>query len=167
MRKYDDSKYWYAITTAPDAGGRQMRYYAISCSRCGRQASCHAASLADDKLRKIFIRDGWDLGKSQKHHRCPECKYKPRTRVETIAEPPPAPKLSPLEAAWQAASKAERDAFLLTRCLMEERELNANVLGAVLEDLFQPEPTTVEPAPEPEPEEAPADWWAEMQKVKR
>src|SRR5262245_60319423 len=79
---------WFAITTGPSADGKKAaRYYVITCHRCGRQASYHATGLANDGLRKYFIRQKWDVGHSATQHVCPECINKPRLRVEEHPEP--------------------------------------------------------------------------------
>lgn len=160
--KKGDKHQWFTMTAGPNQAGRATRYYMVEC-RCGVTASHHAGSFTDDKLRKIFMRQGWEIGKNKTSHLCPECKHKRKVEVEPA--PPPAepmPQLSRLELAWKAASDEERAAFMVrvfgySRPQAPPAEVEVN--GS--EVLTLPVVEVAEPVDEGD---APADWWTDLQK---
>lgn len=156
MKKLQQS-HFYNLTTGPDAAGRPVRYYELEC-RCGRKITQHAGSFTDEKLRKLFMRAGWDVGKTQAQHRCPDCQHRRSNVVPMLAQLPEQPQVNRLEAAWLAASEAERADFM--------QKIFGQVWDAspvVQADSTEAAPA--EPAAEPEPaaDDAPADWWTDLQ----
>jgi len=163
--------HWYEMTQGPDHGvvGRVTRYYVVNC-RCGVSSSHQAVSVSDEKLRKMFIRKGWDIGRTPTAHMCPGCKNKKHNRPKPFMTPPqqpavtsPSPPLPTmtLYAAWQAASQEERKEFI--RVLGAAYETVVEINGHTPDDVGH----AVQFEPEPEPDDGPdepADWWQELQR---
>lgn len=121
MKKWRADDFWFELTEgrSPDGGLGFVRYNTITCRKCGTKAQHLACGQSVDQLRKFFIRQNWEIGKSRFHHVCPECAHKHNHRRE--AEPKPAPSnVIPLHLpartlieTWDRASNSERAEFLL------------------------------------------------------
>jgi hypothetical protein len=188
MKRYDDSAYWYLLTAAPDQGGKVTRFYVVECRKCGDRKSHHATSVSDPQLRKIFMRGGWEIGKFRNGHLCPKCQIKVRPAPAPVpprfapvmnwqAAPPPAPVVTPsLADAWQAAGDDERRKFLerfsqsiiAAAATLRPKTLptKPELVVVVPRPETPPAPAPEPPPPEPElvDDDAPADWWIELEK---
>jgi hypothetical protein len=193
MRKYAADDFWFEITHGPSPGdGGTVRYYIVTCRKCRRQSKYHATDLSNDALRKVFIRQGWMLGKTRNRHLCPDCskRHAPQPKVEpavVIEIPSPQvsapPQVSRLESLWDQSSEDERVEFwnLLRRRYAEGKEAAAR--DALYDEVRRdrdiasaaPPPsveTSIGPAPsivENEPigtadndDDDVADWWKEL-----
>jgi hypothetical protein len=141
--------------------------------------------MADEGLRKLFVRQGWSIGKTASQNICPECSAAARGREEA-KPPPPAQTQAPSPDAELAADRVRSQAWAahLWKNLHDlgRRALLDTIVAALTEqerlDLVEslmvaaamgraPEPAVPAGAPAPppaEPEPAPeaADWWQEM-----
>lgn len=186
MSKHYNRQTWFDLTTGPsvDGNNKVVRYYVISCHRCGRQASYHATGLANDGLRKYFIRLKWEIGHTRTQHTCPDCINKPRLRV---VETKPSPMGSnsnydKLAIIWAACTEIEREKFLL---YIADRQPIAADLKIIWRQITEEEraefllglrmadgtpafkraefnASTTEPESEEVVDAEPADWWKQL-----
>ena len=168
MKKYRDTDFWFELTegSAPSGLGF-VRYYAVTCRKCGKQARHMASGQANDQLRKFFIRQNWEIGRATNLHLCPDCtvRHKHRLRPEPptsnlIPLLPPQHQRVTLQEAWKQANEIERAEFLL-----QLRDANGPIFTR---DKPPAEPHTLEPAvdePIADDNGEPADWWLELQKI--
>lgn len=173
MKRWRNEDFWFELTTGPDpTNGRPVRYHIIRCA-CGQESSRHAHGMSVEKLRKYFVRRGWQIGKTSNAHRCPDCQQqqkpeqKPATPMVFVS--------NEIYHHWSEADRAERLIFLrlVTRAWTnegQERQEFLALLGeigifdemavkilaefearALTRPAPEPAPSTPEPALEPEP----------------
>lgn len=163
MKRFQDHNFWYEITAQAE-GGRSTRVYRVTCRHCGCLTTFRAAMLAEERVRKQLIRDGWEIGRHIKAHACPACSHRRKDRTplndaDVAPKPVPAPTPAPtsmelLETAWLACSEQDRETFALE----------------VYQKYFVTEPPHSEEEHKDSPETAvadnsnsePADWWLEI-----
>jgi hypothetical protein len=170
MKRYREEELFYELTSVPDAAGRFVRYYAVTCRKCKARASYHAACITNDALRKIFQRRKWDIGRTVKQNLCPACSgnapgqiaeperhqhYPPEPATPAPAMPAAATEYSnPIGAAWNMASNADRVDFIHgLQYIWERRTWNAEFAEAmeVLARTILAELGNLSPAPTIEP----------------
>jgi hypothetical protein len=132
VKKYSEDAFFFEITSGPrTSDGQHIRYYLIRCCRCDRTASYHASGISNERMKKLFGRQGWYVGKSRNLHICPECQRKREHHIaehgdESIllqAETPPKQPNPPsvaLETAWKATDYLKRAEF----CERHRREIH-------------------------------------------
>lgn len=182
MKKWRADDFWFELTegSSPDGVGF-VRYNEVTCRKCGAKAKHLASGQSADQLRKFFIRQNWEIGRSRFHHVCPECahKHKLHRLAEEIrtwerehrpepeahhAPPKPSnvvplhpPQRVSLQDAWKQADENERAEFLL-----KLRDVNGPIFTDPREE-FKPEPVADDHMITEDDGEV-ADWWLELQK---
>lgn len=122
MKKYRADDFWFELTQGPSPDGVGFdRYHQVQCRKCGATNKIRSTGQAVDQLRKIFMNQNWEIGRTRHHHVCPECahKYKHRPATEQPPKPsnvvplrPSQPRIMLIEA-WDRSSESERAEFLL------------------------------------------------------
>lgn len=123
MKKYRADDFWFELIegASPDGSMGFVRYNAITCRKCGANAKHLQAGQSEEQLRKLFIRQNWEIGRTRHHHVCPECAHKHNHRDTTEHPPKPSnvvplrpslPRVTLIEA-WDRSSESERAEFLL------------------------------------------------------
>lgn len=125
MKKIRDDDVWFEYVERPIAGHGFVRFYRVSCRKCGKTQDIRNTGQANEVLKKYYLKNNWDIGRSKTLHLCPDCAHKKKDRAaDTLYEPVPEalpsnvvqlrpPPLPALQVAWQRASKEERADFLL------------------------------------------------------
>jgi hypothetical protein len=123
MKKYSADDFWFELTEGPSPDGIGfVRYNEVTCRKCGAKAKHLASGQSEDQLRKFFIRQNWEIGRTARHHVCPACAHKhnhSQTRAQTLRTELPPSNVIPLrprvtlQQAWDKADKEERAEFLL------------------------------------------------------
>ena len=153
MKRSACRKRWFSLSSGPDPAGKMVRYYGIVCRECNREIKHRAGDLTDESVRKVFTRQRWTVGKTQRQHLCPGCAGTARPEPQPQQPPPPKPaqkkpsNFSVLEAAWQACSRNEQVAFIAGK-------LDDQMWHDWAAKLRPPEPAPPAAAPPPEPVEA-------------
>jgi len=114
MTDIQSERHWYRLTHERSVVGHKGgRLYAIDCKKCKRTETLHAHNQSDEAMRKRVLRLGWQLGRFNHQHLCPECS-RPQAPPAPAAEPasPPTRERTPfLQEAWLGSSLTEQIAF--------------------------------------------------------
>jgi hypothetical protein len=183
MKRFRESDFWFELTQAPHPStGRPVRYVRLTCRQCKSTVQTHANKMADDKLRKYFMRRNWHVGKTIQSHLCEQC------QKTQLAEAPPAAAASsknPLFDYWLAATQQDRRELLLmissndtlrhqmTALLKEVGMIHDDwLLDALITSTYNdnvvkfPEPAPAPAGEQHDDDNAPADWWLEIHGTK-
>lgn len=175
MKKYRDDDYWFELTEGPGPTGLGfVRYFRVTCRKCGKQAKHLANGQSNDQLRKFFIRQNWDIGRATNLHFCPDCATRNKHRpTESLPEPAASnvfplhpPQGISLQEAWDQANDAERTNFWnYLQLICREHGEQLRCIPVVQDDKALQASMIPDVKDDDEPDE-PADWWLDLQNQK-